>query len=89
MRGSTALTCRSYLTWSRCYAEPADFRNCYWIVSCGDAVIGISFIETGDNIITATASPMFLEEGETLDTIRDFIRESSPTVLISTVDIAE
>jgi hypothetical protein len=35
-------------------------------------------LETGEGIITATAAPMFLDDGETIESIKDFIRERLP-----------
>ena len=79
--GSNALAASAILTFSRTYLAPEFFSNCCWLVDCGDAIVCVSFIETGDGIITATAEPLFLSEGKTMDDLKKEIRSSIPIAL--------
>lgn len=79
--GSDALAASAILTFSRTYLAPEFFSNCCWLVDCGDAIVCVSFIETGDGIITATAEPLFLSEGKTMDDLKKEIRSSIPIAL--------
>lgn len=86
-KSANAISQSTLLTWSRSYTEPEDFQNCFWLVDCGDAIYGVSFMETGDGIITATAAPIFLNEGETIETVEDFIRERMPIASLEPISL--
>ncbi|MGI6174407.1 MAG: hypothetical protein ACOYI8_11025 [Christensenellales bacterium] len=84
-KGSSAMTDATLLTWSHSYAAPEGFGDCAWLVDCSGAIYHIAFVETGENIITATASPIFLDEGETIDTVLESFREQNPTLSLSQI----
>ncbi|MGI6236194.1 MAG: hypothetical protein ACOYI7_01420 [Candidatus Excrementavichristensenella sp.] len=77
-KSPAAISQSTFLSWSRSYAAPVDFQDSTWIMDCGGAVYCVTFLETGEGIITATAAPMFLDDGETIESIKDFIRERLP-----------
>lgn len=62
-----ALAEYALLVWSKPYPMPEGFSPCSWLVDCGGALYWIGFEQSGEDIITAHISPVWLAERETLE----------------------
>lgn len=80
-----AMRSSTLLSWSRSYAEPDDFQNCALILNYGNAICIVSCIETGESIITASAAPLFLDEGENIENVLQFFREKMSMYVINQI----
>ena len=49
------------------YSMPEDFEQCALILRFDGAQVGVAFMQTGEDTITATAYPLFLAEDSSLE----------------------
>ena len=80
-----AISQAAVLNLSRSYLKPNGFQNCIMLLDCGGAVYAVSCVETGAGIITATATPMFLDEGENIETVVQSIRQEAPAYAVEQI----
>ena len=83
-KSADAISQAAVLSLSRSYLKPNGFQNCIMLLDCGGAVYAIS-CETGAGIITATATPMFLDEGENIETVVQSIRQEAPAYAVEQI----
>lgn len=63
-RGADELAVASMLTYSRTYIAPENFEQCVYVLELDGAIVGVSFSRTGDETVTVSARPMFVDENE-------------------------
>ena len=62
-----AVAASTMLAYTRTYSMPEDFEQCALILQFDGAQVGVAFMQTGEDTITATAYPLFLAEDSTLE----------------------
>lgn len=62
-----AVAASAMLAYMRTYSMPEDFEQCALILRFDGAQVGVAFMQTGEDTITATAYPLFLAEDSTLE----------------------
>lgn len=80
-RGNQALAEQSCLQWSRPYLAPENFEPCTWLMDCGGALYWASFVQSNEGIMTVDVSPMFLNEGEDINTALEYLHSINDEVL--------
>ena len=55
-----AVAASTMLAYTRTYSMPEDFEQCALILRFDGAQVGVAFMQTGEDTITATAYPLFL-----------------------------
>lgn len=84
-KSADAMSQAAVLSLSRSYLKPNGFQNCVILLDCGGAVYAVSCVETGAGIITATATPMFLDEGESMETVVQNLRQEVPAYAVEQI----
>ncbi len=82
-KGAQAITECAVTTWTYSYAKPEGFTECSWLVDCGGKAYCIAFYNSGENIITASAMPVFLGEDETIETVVEYFKQQSPLMVFT------
>lgn len=62
-----AVAASAMLAYTRTYSMPEDFEQCALILRFDGAQVGVAFMQTGEDTITATAYPLFLAEDSSLE----------------------
>ena len=62
-----AVAASAMLAYMRTYSMPEDFEQCALLLRFDGAQVGVAFMQTGEDTITATAYPLFLAEDSTLE----------------------
>lgn len=62
-----AVAASAMLAYTRTYTMPEDFAQCALILQFDGAQVGVAFMQTGEDTITATAYPLFLAEDSALE----------------------
>ena len=62
-----AVAASAMLAYMRTYSMPEDFEQCALILRFDGAQVGVAFMQTGEDTITATAYPLFLAEDSSLE----------------------
>ena len=62
-----AVAASTMLAYMRTYSMPEDFEQCALILRFDGAQVGVAFMQTGEDTITATAYPLFLAEDSSLE----------------------
>ena len=62
-----AVAASTMLAYTRTYSMPEDFEQCALILQFDGAQVGVAFMQTGEDTITATAYPLFLAEDSSLE----------------------
>ena len=62
-----AVAASTMLAYMRTYSMPEDFEQCALILQFDGAQVGVAFMQTGEDTITATAYPLFLAEDSSLE----------------------
>lgn len=62
-----AVAASAMLAYTRTYSMPEDFEQCALILQLDGAQVGVAFMQTGVDTITATAYPLFLAEDSSLE----------------------
>ena len=62
-----AVAASTMLAYTRTYSMPEDFEQCALILRFDGAQVGVAFMQTGEDTITATAYPLFLAEDSSLE----------------------
>ena len=62
-----AVVASTMLAYTRTYSMPEDFEQCTLILQFDGAQVGVAFMQTGEDTITATAYPLFLAEDSSLE----------------------
>lgn len=62
-----AVAASAMLAYMRTYSMPEDFEQCALILQFDGAQVGVAFMQTGEDTITATAYPLFLAEDSSLE----------------------
>ena len=84
-KSADAMSQAAVLSLSRSYLKSNGFQNCVMLLDCGGAVYAVSCVETGAGIITATATPMFLDEGESMETVVQNLRQEAPAYAVEQI----
>lgn len=62
-----AVAASAMLAYTRTYSMPEDFEQCALVLQLDGAQVGVAFMQTGEDTITAAAYPLFLAEDSTLE----------------------
>ena len=62
-----AVAASAMLAYMRTYSMPEDFEQCALILRFDGVQVGVAFMQTGEDTITATAYPLFLAEDSSLE----------------------
>ena len=62
-----AVAASAMLAYMHTYSMPEDFEQCALILRFDGAQVGVAFMQTGEDTITATAYPLFLAEDSSLE----------------------
>lgn len=62
-----AVAASTMLAYTRTYSMPEDFEQCALVLQLDGAQVGVAFMQTGEDTITAAAYPLFLAEDSTLE----------------------
>ena len=83
-RGADWLALAAMLTFSRTYVMPEDFAPCIDLIEFDGAIVSVSFAQTGEETITATA--MLVANGA--EDIESFAREVAPALMYTVEQVA-
>ena len=84
-KSDAALIQSSILSCGGIFAEPEGFEKCMMIMDCGGALYCVSFTECAEGFISGRVSPLFTGEGETADTVLQFIVSMMPLFIVTPV----
>lgn len=84
-KSTTALALSGILSCGGIFAEPEGFEKCMMIIDCGGALYCVSFTECAEGFISGRMSPLFTGEGETVETVLQFIVAMMPLFIVTPV----
>ncbi len=73
--GAEAIAASSLLAYGQTYAMPADFAQCAIVLQLDGAQVGVAFMQTGEDTVTATAYPLFKVGEATLEEMLENLAE--------------
>ena len=62
-----AVAASAMLAYTRTYSMPENFEQCALVLQLDGAQVGVAFMQTGEDTITAAAYPLFLAEDSSLE----------------------
>ena len=71
LMGTDELVAGTVLTYSRTYRMAEGFGPCIYVLELEGAMVGVAFVATGESTITASAMPIFYEEGSSAEQVID------------------